>query len=1304
MTAIVAVFVVLAGTFSGERVAGDEDYVDVALFVEPTARGSTSTTDVNIIIANNGSRTAYDVEAVVDLVSPEESLWSGAVQGVPVGVLLLESIPGVATDNTRIRWTVPALKGGQREELVMAVSHVRASGATFDNRKYVHEYVGEVTTSSFDSNNKNNTAQAWSYSISANAGFAAHYQAGGNYTVDVSADNVSPSPGDTVNFTIAADRARLTVDLTPNITFDAPPIDLKVDIELTGGLSVDSAGTISYFPTANRPASMRYSNGVFNIGTLRTQADPEGPYSVTLPVTVGSGALTEQCLTATLTGNPPPGTGPFDDRISDNVAKLCLWDPSSAEPVTSGQLDAFTIYPCVGNITTGPCESGVDDLRVRAAAPDGRLWNEGTAVIHVDPDQGRIYNGHTQSVNDGNTVSWQTAVVRGTNTYNRETAHLVDGVQLSISRTPFTGQTANWKRQAYGMSVKNAQGTLTPPPPGKVFFRVPSSGNAPLKAESTNDYKNVRTPGTAGTARTTKIPFFLEFAKLGTYKITWHGSAVTTSSGVNEQRNCPADYNARAFCGEETLTFHVGPMADLAVRDGGASTHVAADRNALTIVAVNNGRNKAHDARVTGLPRGAQVLSIPKDTTYNSSTGVWDIGELRSNSSDYYASRGEPEPTLVLSAGTGDSAGVSISNVKNYEVCVGPKSNPVNLPHTTQAACEAVTNASWNSTPVYDHNTDNNTARIEAQKGTGGVGQGAPTLASPRVAPVVSWEGVKRLYSLPVTRYEVQWSLNGVDGWTNMTDPGNVADMVAIDIESDRTRYYRARAVNAAGTPGPWSAPVDAADAPSLVQDLRASRQSGDATRIDVSWSPPLGATGGISYDVEYQTRAGSSGPWGGWTRAATGQTGTSYTLSNADANLNYRFQVRAVKGAGRGPWSSPVAVSVDPGTCVTVLTDSGSIPGNWQPLADCQSLARAGSNARYYTFTLSEQSEVTVDLYSRYRELISIYHYPEGDQYNYAERAANTYLYLRQGHARSGPALHENNYWSNERVGSGRNDNSRIVATLPAGTYTAEATTFHGGETWDFTLTVTGPVVPTEEGSEEPDPRPAGVSCGETHTVGWGGNGGSPFGPVEPGTVQFRSGGWVDALIINGTPHGGGGGNPGVALRLASGEYITHVLVRSGDFVDYVEFITNQGNRISGGSSESGSPHRLENVKVLRLGGRSGDYLDRLEVTYCVLTVAGQPLTPPTLTAESRDYGVELFWNPVPGATGYEVWYVYADDDWSSEWVRRKKVGPHALNYPVGASGEIGAELYNFRVCALWDTANGRESACSATVTQSSN
>ena len=193
-----------------------------------------------------------------------------------------------------------------------------------------------------------------------------------------------------------------------------------------------------------------------------------------------------------------------------------------------------------------------------------------------------------------------------------------------------------------------------------------------------------------------------------------------------------------------------------------------------------------------------------------SAAGEWDVGELRIP--DYYRSRGEPEPTLVLSASAGDTADVSIANSENYEVCVGPADNPGDLDHDNQTDCEAVTNASWNSTPWYDYDTDNNTATITATSGhrrrRGRHSEFAETPAVHTSAAGFTWSPVDYLYGVPVTEYQVQWSTNGVSGWTQLESDLPFPELVDLTIQTGQTRYYRVRAVNEAGVGGPWSAPV----------------------------------------------------------------------------------------------------------------------------------------------------------------------------------------------------------------------------------------------------------------------------------------------------------------------------------------------------------------------------------------------------------------------------------------------------------------------------------------------------------------
>ena len=246
---------------------------------------------------NHGTRTAYDVEVVVDVFYPSESGFVSSelptASEVPLG--------SVSLDGKSLRWTIPTLGGLQRESVAAHVTHRLVKTGliyVYDNSSDPHEIFGEVTTESFDSNPENNTARIWSYNYNPTGVHHLFIQLTGQYSVDVTADELNPAPGEEVDFKITAYRE----DSSRRQYGSLPYIDLKVDIELTDGLTV--TGTPTYAPTINRADSVSYSIGVFTIGTL--QKGKERTISVTLPITVAANAVVnEQCLTATLTGNPP---------------------------------------------------------------------------------------------------------------------------------------------------------------------------------------------------------------------------------------------------------------------------------------------------------------------------------------------------------------------------------------------------------------------------------------------------------------------------------------------------------------------------------------------------------------------------------------------------------------------------------------------------------------------------------------------------------------------------------------------------------------------------------------------------------------------------------------------------------------------------------------------------------------------------------------------------------------------------------------------------------------------------------------
>ena len=810
---VAAVSAALIVTLSDQHVAysqgGDDDYVDVSLTLEIPNVDAKFVHSIDIVVENKGDRPAYDVEVVLEVESPEKSHFRNGSQP-PVGTVLFgDDVPWDDQGAGRsLRWIIPELGGKQREVFNTGVTHKVPSGATpppplFDNETYVHAFSGRVTTSSFESNlhKGNNTSRVWSYEYDESTAWHRWFQLWGNYAVDASVDNPSPTPGETVNFTIIGAIHR-TFHRLINVTLRSPPpVDAEVSIELTDGLTVDSAETISYAPDG--ATGLSYNDGVFNIGTQQVEVtgDVARSYSVTLPVRVdSSAAVNEQCLTATITGNPPPGSSPFADDITDNVVEVCLGQLSN--PLLNSQVDEFNVYPCVGN-TDSPCDSA-DDVRVRAVS-NAKILGSGRTLIHVPAQTNREYDSHKNSVNAGTVVSWQFPV-----TWDASELDAVHA-QWKLFRDSFT-----------------ARGVHDATPPGKVHVRAWELPDFELiyKMTSETGWTDEDSEGFPPVSfidgGNGPDEYNAEFEKLGTYELDY--TAKLTPNTRDGDEDCDPNTDDpplnQSFCATETYTFHLGPMAELTVEDGGASSRVPANRNTLAIVAVNNGPDEpSGGARITGLPTGAEVIHISHGS-YNSSTGVWNIDRLRVRG--YYRSAGMSEPTLVLDASAGDTANVSIASAKDYEVCVGPKDNPGNLDHTTQAACEAVTDASWNSVPVYDYKPHNNSATISARAGTG-----AALISMPETEAIaairVTWDPVTEVNGREVTHYEVQRRTNPWETVAKVLDPvyhelvddlDDDSDPVAVEyldwnVELGDIHEYRIRAVNDQDYNGPWSSSVE---------------------------------------------------------------------------------------------------------------------------------------------------------------------------------------------------------------------------------------------------------------------------------------------------------------------------------------------------------------------------------------------------------------------------------------------------------------------------------------------------------------
>ena len=542
--------------------------------------------------------------------------------------------------------------------------------------------------------------------------------------------------------------------------------------------------------TAFDPASGVWSAGDFGmntrIGGLRTRFSD----AIDVPVllTAEAMSLEERCLTAQITHVVPAHEFEPQKRLND-VVKVCLGEDPKVV-LTEGKIDLWWIHDCVG-VTVVPCgDHGGIKLLVRADSTDialpiiqrrdgagrsstgdigrFRLWDqratylEAESVIVQVPDlPGRSYDKHGDSVTDGSTVSWQT----------REVIDLVDMLGN------LAGTKANWAE--YGPFVVTASGWKDAMIPGKVKVRFESS--TPSKRNEFYDPNPSSTqPSFSNASYLLPIDMFFEFETLGTYEFNYRLSATHTDGNT--------------YSDDEDFVFHVGPISELGVRDGGVgSPLVATDRTAYTIFAANNGPDAAPAVVVTlaGVPQGSEVIAI--EGQYDEGecgadglcAGTWTLGEMPHSDSRIPEGK-SPYPTLTVipPAGTDAPASITatIANTRPYSVVI---------------------DGTTHKTDYFDYVSGNNSASIAARTGTGAALPSMPETEG--VAAIrVAWDPIPEVNGRMVTRYEVQRRANPWETVAEVVDPF----YFDLDVEPGETHEYRVRAVNDRGQSSPWSSIV----------------------------------------------------------------------------------------------------------------------------------------------------------------------------------------------------------------------------------------------------------------------------------------------------------------------------------------------------------------------------------------------------------------------------------------------------------------------------------------------------------------
>ena len=785
----------------------------------------------------------------------------------------------------------------------------------------------------------------------------------GDAGVSIRVDDRYPEPADLITFEIAAinDAGGVLLGGRAPIGLAADQLDVEVRVELSPGLTFFTVPDGFVADSSGR-------SGVWQVGHLSDGCQkevvpceaPPSPFSKVgqfqVMLATDPPPLEELCLTATVTNAVP--WFEFDPKKRENdVARVCL----GKEPpvvVNEGEIVLWWLHDCVG-VTGPPC--GADDklkLFARVGHEEvslptiqrrdifGTHTTRGTTyldpesvIVQIQDPHGRQYDTNTHSVTDGTTVSWQTGRKDSGIKFNNP------GSRIWYSRIGFNAKINDWTNIARTVSVSGLGSAMPPPPPpGRVKVRHDSSSASTFYDPAPPSYTHKRAPFNLTSPITTSNDYFLEFTSLGTYVVNFHALANHT--------------NGTGYTASGNYIFHVGPIAELAVMDGGSSPLAATSQTAYTIQAANNGPDVSEGVKVTlsNVPEGSN--SILTDGMYQEKScagGIceaeWDLGRLPVSSSR--PDRGQTEfPTLTLIAPDGvptPDITATIANNDPYSVVIDGKTH---------------------STPFLDYIEENNEAAIMAQPGAGGGAPGTPQDLQATFFPtpptaVVQWSAVESLNRWPVSHYQVRTDERKPCQAPKMNQDGDeIKGTLYLDSHDElSTKCYYVRAVNVQGVPGYWSEAVtptsEGLKEPQLSLEAGPDVGEGETATFTVRASPApvAGDTLVVNYTVTQQGGYVDAGELGGKDTTIDNRgraTITVPTLENTADEADGEVTVTLNDGLGYTlgtPSAASVAVLDDDNPTVSFAASPT------EPLSE-------GNYTHNVTVNLDQPSHTSLDIY----------------------------------------------------------------------------------------------------------------------------------------------------------------------------------------------------------------------------------------------------------------------------------------------------------------------------------------------------
>ena len=867
----------------------DESFINLSVNLNEYSLAIISDLDYTLEAKNRGNADATGVRVEVFLQNQKiipGTFRSHAAAGTSY------SIKRNGEGDTEVTWEIGTLRAGESKTLLLAVELDNTRDPSADSMfgrttATISSATGEATALLHD----NKVTGLAFHRLTGDSNRRAGILRDSDAAVMVSVDDQYPEAGDSVNFNLAV----LNLNI-PDSAFglDNGILDVEVPVSLDPGLAFASGWTPT--PSKGTFTKTNSRSGTWEVEDIRASQGQTLKVETRLTAdSLASIPLEKRCFSAWVSDMTPP---PDPNYILGSLTE-CLGDDPPVL-LEEGTLGAMTAFPCIG-VLTYPCVdedgNGVSDAGVVVAAPAeadnltvrghgvGRvdvgatstdpqviLRPENGIIIQVKDPQGRIFDTQSHSLTSGTTPSWQTAREPNSQSGNRE----VGGVTITWTRKNFNDQIADWSSYVRGVSVAGLNGSAAP---GRVRVRPPRTGSVFLDPNPTAQ----RSALTLSSKSTSVPAFFVEFDKLGTYVFNY--IAKLTRTDTTEDPN--------SYTGTGRYIFHVGPIAELSVRDGGANTGVPSGQRAFTIVAVSSGPDDAPavEVEVKGLSAGDVQSHSATKGSFNPVSGVWTIGEMKTKDYVRGASGRDGEVLTIIPNSSADKEiTATISNTQDYSVEIS---------------------GTTHSTKYYDYIKKNDSTAIGLHKGTGEALSTLQVSGLGGAAMLARWSALPSLYGHNVRHYEIERSTDGGKSWTALDDEVVKTVYVDLDATPGNNPTYRVRAVNGLFHTGPWSSllgptgsssPRGTAEAPGQPVNVGAAADGGSA--IDVSWDAPTEQGGAPVTRYEVQWSADGSS---GWRRAGYVQNLT-YKHSGLSFDDTRYYRVRAQNSGGWGAWSDPPA------------------------------------------------------------------------------------------------------------------------------------------------------------------------------------------------------------------------------------------------------------------------------------------------------------------------------------------------------------------------------------------------------------